>query len=67
MFVQNKVAINPKEKNGLAMRSRLGGREVLVQWANGIQRWHPSDDIAGALRFVDLENSGDYGADDHGA
>ena len=60
MFVQNTTTTNPKHKNGVAMRSRRGGREILVQWSNGDQRWCPSADIAGAVRFVELEKTGAY-------
>jgi hypothetical protein len=63
MFVQNKATINPKHKNGLALRSRRAGQEILVQWANGEQRWCESGDIVGSIRFVELEKSGEYDHD----
>ena len=66
MFVQNKAAISPREKNGLAVRSRRGGQEILVQWENGRQKWHPASDIAGSIVFIEGEKS--YQEEyDHGA
>lgn len=58
MFVQNKSTTNPRHTNGIALRSRRGGKEILVQWKNGDQRWCDSQDIHGACRFVELETSG---------
>ena len=55
MFVQNKSTTFSKHSNGIALRSRLGGREILVQWKNGDQRWCNATDIEGAVRFVELE------------
>ena len=60
MFVQNRAALHPKHKNGLAIRSRRNGQEILVQWQNGDHRWCDSKDIQGAFRFVELEKSGAY-------
>ena len=60
MFVQNNCTTNPKHKNGLAIRSRRGGQEILVQWQNGDQRWCPSEDIAGAVTFIENENSSSH-------
>jgi hypothetical protein len=59
MFIQNAATTNPKHVNGLAIRSRCGGQEILVQWANGDQRWCPSKEIVGSVRFIELEK-GDY-------
>jgi hypothetical protein len=63
MFVQSKTTIHPKHKNGLAIRSRRAGKEILIQWSNGDQRWCPSEDIAGSIRFVELETAGVYDND----
>ena len=68
MFIQSKTTTAFNNKNGLAIRSRLGGSEILVQWSNGRQEWCQSNDIAGAIRFVELEtnHSIDYfGEDDY--
>ena len=55
MFVQSVETTNPKHKNGLAVRSRRGGQEILVQWSNGDQRWCASQEIVGSIRFIELE------------
>ena len=60
MFVQNNCTTNPKHKNGLAIRSRRGGQEILVQWQNGDQRWCPSEDVQGAVTFIENENSSSH-------
>jgi hypothetical protein len=57
MFVQSKSTTSVREKNGVAMRQRLGGRETLVQWQNGAQRWVETNDLQGEIRLVDLESS----------
>ena len=59
MFVQSKSTTSVREKNGVAMRQRLGGRETLVQWQNGAQRWVETSDLQGEIRLVDLGTSGD--------
>ena len=65
MFVQSRTETVFGHKNGLAIRSRRGGSEILVQWQNGRQRWCDSRDIVGAVRFVELESSSHlYGGDD---
>ena len=64
MFIQSKVETAFGHNNGVAIRSRLGGREILVQWSNGRQRWCQSDDIVGAVRFVELEKTRDYDVED---
>ena len=53
MFVQSKGTSNFKHKNGLCLQSRRGGRETLVQWENGDQRWEPTHDLDGKIVFVD--------------
>ena len=52
MFVQSATAINHKHRNGLAIRQRRGHRETLVQWANGEQRWIPTDDLQGRVVLI---------------
>ena len=65
MFIQSRTETAFGHSNGLAIRSRLGGKEILVQWQNGRQRWCQADDIEGAVRFIELETSGRlYGGDD---
>ena len=65
MFVQSRTETVFGHSNGLAIRSRLGGQEILVQWQNGRQRWCQADDIVGAIRFIELEqNTHLYAEDD---
>lgn len=52
MFVQSEATTNHKHKNGLCIAQRRGGKETLVQWANGDQRWIPSEDIQGRIVLV---------------
>ena len=54
MFVQSKATTSAREKNGVAVRQRLGGRETLVQWENGAQRWVETGDLQGEIRLIDL-------------
>ena len=52
MFVQSKAATFSKHKNGLAITQRQGGRETLVQWANGDRRWVLTQDLAGSINLM---------------
>ena len=54
MFVQSKAAIDARQKNGVAMRQRRGGRETLVQWEIGAQRWVDTRELQGEIRLVDM-------------
>lgn len=67
MFIQSKSSTDYNLKNGLAIKSRLGGKEILVQWSNGRQQWCQAEDIQGAIRFVELESTSSidyFGEDD---
>ena len=65
MFIQSRTETVFGHSNGLAIRSRLGGKEILVQWQNGRQRWCQANDIVGAVRFIELETRDHlYGGDD---
>ncbi len=57
MFVQSKSTTVTKQKNGLALRQRLGARETLVQWENGDQRWVDTIDLVGKIRLIDENTS----------
>ena len=45
MFIQSKAASSNAHKNGLALEQRRGGRETLIQWANGDQQWCITRDL----------------------
>ena len=45
MFIQSKAASTNAHKNGLALEQRRGGRETLIQWANGDQQWCITRDL----------------------
>ena len=60
MFVQSKATTHAAQKNGVAMRQRRGGRETLVQWQNGTQRWVETSDLQGEIRLVDMGGDFDY-------
>ena len=53
MFVQSKSTTRIKQRNGVALRQRLGERETLVQWENGDQRWVETSDLVGEIRRID--------------
>jgi len=53
MFVQSKSTTHAREKNGMAMKQRRGGRETLVQWENGRQRWVDTIDLQGDIKLID--------------
>ena len=55
MFVQSKATTSHREKNGMAMRQRRGGRETLVQWENGNQKWVDTSDLQGEIVLIDLD------------
>ncbi len=55
MFVQSKATTSHQEKNGMAMRQRRGGRETLVQWENGNQKWVDTSDLQGEIVLIDLD------------
>ena len=52
MFVQSNVTTRQEHKNGLCVAQRRGGKETLVQWQNGDQRWMPTHDIEGRIVLV---------------
>lgn len=58
MFVQSKETSHYDHKDGLCIDQRRGGRETLVQWANGAQRWCPTTTLEGSIHIVkrELEN-----------
>lgn len=63
MFVNSESVSNFKHKNGLCLAQRKGGRETLVQWSNGDQRWYESNDLQGKIILVQPESDGvDYSA-----
>jgi len=55
MFVQSKSTTVHGERNGVCLRSRRGGQELLVKWSNGQCRWVDCDDIKGEIRLIDAE------------
>lgn len=52
MFVQSNETTRIKHKNGLALQQRLGGKETLVQWSNGDQRWCRTNSLEGKIVLV---------------
>ena len=60
MFVERETSTLITEKNGVALRQRRGGRETLVQWSNGRQRWTATDELKGEIRLVDHGERGGY-------
>ena len=52
MFVQSEATTNHKHKDGLCIAQRRNGKETLVQWSNGDQRWIPTSDIQGRIQLV---------------
>jgi|ETNvirenome_2_60_1030617.scaffolds.fasta_scaffold00050_2 hypothetical protein len=60
MFVVSKSTTLAEEKNGIILERRRGGREILVQWANGRQKWCDSNDLVGRQDFDTNLRKGDY-------
>ena len=58
MFVQSKSTTSVREKNGMALQQRLGGKETLVQWENGSHRWVETEDLQGDIKIIDCGNNG---------
>ena len=61
MFVNTEATSNYKHKNGLCLAQRRAGKETLVQWQNGDQRWYETQDLQGD---VILANPNQVGHDD---
>ncbi|OUV99481.1 MAG: hypothetical protein CBD16_08095 [Betaproteobacteria bacterium TMED156] len=57
MFVQSHSTTRQDHKNGLCVAQRRGGKETLVQWQNGDQRWCDTSDLDGHVVLV----SANYG------
>ena len=53
MFVQSHSTTRQEHKNGLCVAQRRGGKETLVQWQNGDQRWCDTSDLDGRVVLVD--------------
>ena len=53
MFVQSHSTTRQEHKNGLCVAQRRGGKETLVQWQNGDQRWCDTNDLDGRVVLVD--------------
>ena len=49
MFLQSNETTRIKHKNGLALTQRRAGKETLVQWSNGDQRWCQTDTLEGKI------------------
>ena len=52
MFVQSQSTSNYEHKNGLCLAQRRGGKDTLVQWANGDQRWYDTNQLEGKVVLV---------------
>tara|TARA_B100000212_G_C27004829_1_gene376547 strand:+ start:306 stop:500 length:195 start_codon:yes stop_codon:yes gene_type:complete len=57
VFVQSHSTTRQEHKNGLCVAQRRGGKETLVQWQNGDQRWCDTSDLDGQVVLV----SANYG------
>lgn len=53
MFVNSNSSSDFRHKNGLCIAQRRAGKETLVQWSNGDQRWYETDDLQGKVILVD--------------
>lgn len=60
MFVNSDSVSNYRHKNGLCIAQRKGGRETLVQWQNGDQRWYPTNDLQGKVMLVDPSHGANH-------
>lgn len=60
MFVNSDSTSNYRHKNGLCIAQRKGGKETLVQWQNGDQRWYPTDDLQGKVMLVDPSHGANH-------
>jgi len=60
MFVVSKSTTFAEEKNGIILEKRRGGREILVQWANGRQKWCDSSDLVGRHDFDAMVKEGQF-------
>lgn len=53
MFVNSNSTSDFRHKNGLCIAQRRAGKETLVQWSNGDQRWCETEDLQGKVILVD--------------
>ena len=53
MFVNSNTTSDYRHKNGLCIAQRRAGKETLVQWSNGDQRWCETEDLQGSVILVD--------------
>lgn len=53
MFVNSNSTSDFRHKNGLCIAQRRAGKETLVQWQNGDQRWCDTRDLDGLIILVD--------------
>ena len=60
MFIQSKAASSNAHKNGLALEQRRGGRETLIQWANGDQQWCITRDLEFMGNNITLIGGAEY-------
>ena len=58
MFVNTETTCNYKHKNGLCIQQRRGGKETLVQWQNGDQRWYNTNELDGHVVLVNPSHLG---------
>ena len=57
MLVQSNGTTQHRHKNGLCIAQRRAGKETLVQWSNGDQRWVDTDDLVGKIVLIQGETS----------
>tara|TARA_B100000902_G_C26653037_1_gene594728 strand:- start:151 stop:345 length:195 start_codon:yes stop_codon:yes gene_type:complete len=60
MFIQSKAASSNAHKNGLALEQRRGGKETLIQWANGDQQWCITRDLEFVGNQITLIGGAEY-------
>jgi len=58
MFVNSQATSDYRHKNGLCIAQRRAGKETLVQWSNGDQRWYDTGDLQGNVILVDPNQNG---------
>ena len=60
MFIQSKAASSNAHKSGLALEQRRGGKETLIQWANGDQQWCITRDLEFVGNQITLIGGAEY-------
>ena len=62
MLVQSNGVTHNRHKDGVCLTQRRAGKETLVQWSNGDQRWCHTSDLVGNI--VLLQGNGTHYEED---